>query len=369
MSSGGTSFGTNTNAQRKRVYFTGATAVYEGMPVCYDDSTTNVLGVDRYDSSTSTTTTEGYLNEGRFLRVEIPASDNVDRFAGIVASGPKVGTTGPCWLDIFIPNGAVVPVRTDVACTKDVTVLAIESGEEELGVPVDGTRPVAVARETLSSTSNRLILAELNPDKFICQVSRSTALNLGAGSSDKILNRINVTSAQTAGRLTALEIKAEATSTASSMSGGCGYGLALYTETNVSGVLSTQSAGVGHWTNLNAGADLTSSYDVMELGLYESGATLTGIAANEHISVLTLRMQIDSSSGPGANTQYMMHFRSEAGGSHPDGLFIAYSSESVGMVAKSGTCAISHVIPIRIQEAGGAGVAAGTYYLMVTNEA
>jgi len=175
------SFGSNTNAQRKRVYFTGATTVYEGMPMCYDDSTTNVLGVDRYDSSASTTTTEGYLNEGRFLRVEIPAADNVDRFAGVVAHGPKVGTTGPCWLDIYVPNEAVVPVRTDVACTKDVTILAIETTQTELGVPVDGSRPVAIARETLSSTTARLILAELCPNKFMYMTSRGTALDMAAG--------------------------------------------------------------------------------------------------------------------------------------------------------------------------------------------
>jgi len=176
------SFGTNTNAQRKRVYFTGATAVYEGMPMCYDDSTTNVLGIDTGASNAaSVTTTEGYLNEGRFLRVEIPAADNVDRFAGVVAHGPKVGNTGPCWLDIFIPNNAVVPVRTDVNCTKDITILAIETTQTELGVPVDASRPVAIARETLASTTARLILAELCPNKFMYMTSRGTALDMAAG--------------------------------------------------------------------------------------------------------------------------------------------------------------------------------------------
>ena len=48
------SFGTNTNAQRKRVMYFGTSTIYEGMPVCYDNSTTNVLGVDRADGSKST---------------------------------------------------------------------------------------------------------------------------------------------------------------------------------------------------------------------------------------------------------------------------------------------------------------------------
>ena len=147
-----------------------------------------------------------------------------------------------------------------------------------------------------------------------------------------------------------------------------GYGIALYTQVDLDGIPSSQCAGVSHWTNINADGDLTTYYDAMEIGIYEGGAVLTGLAVTDHIACLSLRMQIDSTSGPGANTQYMMHFRSELGGSHPDGLFIAYSSESVGMAAESGA-AVSHVIPIRIQEAGGAGVAAGTYYLMVSDAA
>jgi hypothetical protein len=116
------SFGTNVNAQRKRVYYFGTSTIYEGMPVCYDNSTTNVLEIDTGASNAvSTTTTEGGQNEGKFLRVENPNADNVGMFAGVVAHGvvahgPKVSTTGPAWLDIFIPNGAVVPVRTDSNC-------------------------------------------------------------------------------------------------------------------------------------------------------------------------------------------------------------------------------------------------------------
>jgi len=175
-------FGTNANAVRKkRVYFTGSTIIYRGMPVCYDDSTTNVLGIDTYDDSVSTTTTAGYLNEGHFLRVERPASDNLMRFAGVVAGSSEAGKTGPKWLDIYVPNGAVVPVRVDVACTDGTTILAMADGEEELGVPSSGTRPVAIARETLSSTTARVILAELCPNKFMYQHAQGTDLDMAAG--------------------------------------------------------------------------------------------------------------------------------------------------------------------------------------------
>jgi hypothetical protein len=174
------SFGTNVNAQRKRVYYFGTSTIYEGMPVCYDNSTTNVLEIDTGASNAvSTTTTEGGQNEGKFLRVENPNADNVGMFAGVVAHGPKVSTTGPAWLDIFIPNGAVVPVRTDSNCLIDQTILAVTTGSQELGVPLTtDSRPVAIARETVDRGTAGLVLAELNPAKFLYQDSGGTALSI-----------------------------------------------------------------------------------------------------------------------------------------------------------------------------------------------
>jgi hypothetical protein len=174
------SFGTNVNAQRKRVYYFGTSTIYEGMPVCYDNSTTNVLEIDTGASNAvSTTTTEGGQNEGKFLRVENPNADNVGMFAGVVAHGPKVSTTGPAWLDIFIPNGAVVPVRTDSNCLIDQTILAVTTGSQELGVPLaTDSRPVAIARETIDRGTAGLTLAQLCPERFVFQDSGGTALSI-----------------------------------------------------------------------------------------------------------------------------------------------------------------------------------------------
>jgi len=166
-----TPFGTNTNARKKRVYYTEESDIYEGMPVCYEfDATANVLNYDKEaggdapSQSSPSTTAEGYQNEGKFLRVEDPDSDNIHAFAGVVAGTSHSNTAGPRWLDIYIPNGAVVPVRTDASTTVGVTVLGIASGST---LCASGGRPVALACETVNrSNINGITLAKLDPNMF-----------------------------------------------------------------------------------------------------------------------------------------------------------------------------------------------------------
>ncbi len=134
----------------KRVYYEGSSTIYEGMPVCYNfNTTTNWLGVSSFETA-STTTAEGSQNEGKYIRVENPASDNLLWFAGVVCAGSWCGTTGPSALDVYIPNGAIVPVRASVACTTGLTILALESASQELTQPLSATqgRPVAISAET-----------------------------------------------------------------------------------------------------------------------------------------------------------------------------------------------------------------------------
>lgn len=364
------SFGTNTAAQRKRVMYFGTSTIYEGMPVCYDNSTTNVLGWDTGATtpSASTTTTEGGLNEGKFLRVENPNADNVNMFAGVVAHGPKVGTTGVAtgvWLDIFIPNGAVVPVRTDNNCLIDQTILAVTTGSQELGVPLaTDSRPVAIARETIDRGTAGLVLAELCPYRFIHQDTGGTALSVDDADTTTatIVNRININTLQTGGRFTAFEILAQAGGTIACT----GYGIALYTQTDVNAIMTGQNAGVSHWTNINAGGDIAGDYYGLEVGIYESGADLSGIAGSDTIAPLCLRFQLDGTNAPGANTKYQMYLRSEAGGTHPDGLFACYTDQAIGMIAKT-SAAVSHIIPIYMNASGV--LASGTYYIMVSDTA
>ena len=127
----------NPVAHRVRVYFEGTTTIYEGMPVCYNyDTTTNWFGgsvADTGEVTASTTTAETSPNEGRYIRVERPIAGNLLHFAGVVAKGGWCGTTGAKAVDIYVPNGAIVPVRCDVDTTVGVTILCMEVGEGGLG--------------------------------------------------------------------------------------------------------------------------------------------------------------------------------------------------------------------------------------------
>ncbi len=167
-------FGTNIDSLRKaRVYYEGTSTIYEGMPVCYNyDTTTNVLGYSKSEGgedartqTTKTTTAEGYQNEGKFIRVENPATANLNWFAGVVAAGGYVGKVGPKWVDIYEPNGAIVPVRTNASCTVGATVLGIGDGLQYFAIVTgdDDPMPVAVAEETVDRSGTQgLVLAKIN---------------------------------------------------------------------------------------------------------------------------------------------------------------------------------------------------------------
>ena len=167
----------NPKAHRIRVYFEGTGTIYEGQPVCYNwDSTDNWFGgsVSNGEVTATTTTAEGSQNEGKYIRVEVPATANLHAFAGIIARGGWCGKTGPRVLDIYVPNGAIVPVRTDASCVVGVTALGIADADTEC---VSGGAPVAIAWETVDrSGTNGVTLAKLDPDMFVRQVVTFNAL-------------------------------------------------------------------------------------------------------------------------------------------------------------------------------------------------
>jgi len=188
-------FGTNISVKKKRVLFynrsSSAVTLYEGMPVCYlFDTTTNILGYDKgagglpNSQSSPSTTAEGYQNEGKFLIVEKPYSDNLLWFAGVLTSakkGKSVAATSYEWIEIYEANGAIVPVRTDLNCVAGRTILAIESDSDDLTVPLaaNQARPVAIAEETVDrSSTSGLVLARLCPEEFIYQDHTGDALIL-----------------------------------------------------------------------------------------------------------------------------------------------------------------------------------------------
>lgn len=157
-------YGQDTMAVRKRVYFEGITTVYQGMPVCYNqDTTDNISGWSKSSDAEGTTTAEGSQNEGKFLRVEAPSETNANWHAGAVCAGSWVGKVGPMWLDIYIPNGAIVPVRTNKNCTIG-DELGIASGAVYYAGPTGDGDPYSCAicmEEVNRSNTNGLVLAKL----------------------------------------------------------------------------------------------------------------------------------------------------------------------------------------------------------------
>lgn len=155
--------GTNSEALRKRVRFEGTTTIYEGMPVCYNyDTTDNILGYS--GSAISGTTAEGGQNEGKFMRVELASSANAMFFAGVVAGKAWDGLTGPRWIEIYVANGAIVPVRTNANCTVGATTLGLSSAAAYLAAvnAGDDNPPVAIAMETVDrSSTNGVVLAKV----------------------------------------------------------------------------------------------------------------------------------------------------------------------------------------------------------------
>ncbi len=210
-------FGTNPNVQKRRVRFYNragsAVTLYEGMPLCFMyDTTTNVLGYDKGAGGLPTcqtspsTTAEGNQNEGKFMIVEKPFTDNILWFAGVLTApdaGKSVPATSYKWVEIYEPNGAIVPVRTDLSCTVGRTILAVETDSDDLTVPLaaNQARPVAIAEETVDrSNASGIVLARLCPSEFIYQDHTGDALILDDdAAAAETVNSINLTFQGTGG--------------------------------------------------------------------------------------------------------------------------------------------------------------------------
>ena len=354
-------------AERITVYYEGTSTIREGMPLCYNyDTTDNWTGAGAITATTTATnltetgtTAEGSQNEGKFIRVEDPTTANLQWFAGVVAGSDHAGQAGPRALDIYIPNGAIVPVRSYVSSTVGVNALAIMNGQIYLGNPNASTtngaaRYVAIAEETVDRSSTAgLCLARLCPDEFLYQSQGTTKLMFAtAGTVDVAANFINADSNQTSGGFTALWVRSN-----TDAAGNSDTALGIYGEANVNAVFGASSL-MAHRFSLNlwGGTQTAGEIAAVQAEIYEEGANLTGSTL---ICPLFLRTQIDSTNPPAANSHYMIACRVD-GADKPDGLLFANSADAVGFIAKT-SAAVTHVIPIR--------VAGTTYWLMVSNAA
>ena len=357
-----TTYGTNGSLKVKRVYYSGTSVIYEGMPVCYNyDTTTNILGYDPADGTYNTTTAEGYQNEGKFMEVENPATANIMFFAGVVAGATFHGKTGPQWLDIYEPNGSVVPVRSYLSSTVGLTAMAIGNGLQYFGNPTAGMsngsgRFVAIAEETKDRSSTAgLCLARLDPSLFTYQCFGISKVEIGTANTlvEICPNLINVHSSQATGTFTALFVRSEVDTADSN-----DVALAIYGEANVLAVAAgTYCIGNRFSLNIWGGTQTASHIHALGAEIYEEGANLTGTV---YLSPLFLRTQIDTGSPPAPNSHYMMTLRCD-GGDKPDGLFIAVTADAIGFGAVSSGTTPSHHIPIR--------VAGTTYYILCEDTA
>lgn len=157
----------NPVAHSIRLYYEGDSTIYEGMPLCYNyDTTTNWFGGTVTDGAVTATNTtaEGAQNEGKYIRVEDVGNDGIMSLAGVVKRGGWCGKTGPRVVDVYVPNGAIVPVRSGIATTRMCTVFGIQSGSDAFETAIYGTRSAncAIAMETVDrATDEGLCLAQL----------------------------------------------------------------------------------------------------------------------------------------------------------------------------------------------------------------
>ena len=342
-------FGTNSNADRKRVYYTETSTIYEGMPVCYEfDATTNVLGYDKGAGGDITcqtspsTTAEGNQNEGKFLRVENPDADNIHAFAGVVAGSSYAGLTGPRWLDIYVPNGAIVPVRNDQNCTVGKTILAVHTGEQHLTAPFEtGGRAVAIAWETKdTATATGLVLAKLDRNLFLYQKGDAVRLEVDdEDTGNMMVNQIIVGTSQASGLFSAFKIKSYVSA---GDPGSWDYGLALDVSADIpAGTITNGFNGSGHWLNLGAGAISGGHMSALRAGIYEdSNFTFTSVAS---LAPLSLAVQVTKAAG----SQFCMIY-CRNNGAQALNAFIVLEDASAGLVTTSDAGASTHKMPIII---------------------
>lgn len=177
-------FANDVNRSRKRVLYEGTDVIYEGAAVSYNyDTTDNVTGWSRSAAAESGTTAEGYQNEGKYLRVEKCTTTNAPFFAGVVAPGSWVGKTGTgsMWIEIYVPNGAIVPVYTDKSITalddmyiENAQYTLINTGTWKVGTFMEtidrsGTAGLCLARLTLpeETPTTVAVVAATGPSALI----------------------------------------------------------------------------------------------------------------------------------------------------------------------------------------------------------
>ena len=269
--------------------------------------------------------------------------DNISAFAGVVAAGGWCGQAGPRMVEIFVPNGAVVPVRSDQNCVLGRTILAVNSNEQHLTAPLGSyARPVAIAWETVdTATTTGLVLAKLDPNIFLYQKGDNDSLLADdEDTGGMIVNRINVETAKASGAFCALEVRSKTTggATSNSTSGG---GLAAYLRSQVTGTVTSSVVGVGINTTITGGTP-TEYITSLHCRLHEDGATMT--SANK-CTALTLELNV-TDDVKAHNLGYM--YLEQNGAQAPDNFILSSDLAALPAVVFTGDVSLNGQYGIKV---------------------
>jgi hypothetical protein len=140
-------------ARQKRVFFKGAAeTILEGAILTYNvDATADLNG---------TTVAAGDCNPAKWTEVQKPVTADLKFVAGVVAGSSYAGKLGDRWVDIYVPNGALVPCRGSASFTKGDAVY-VNNADYTVSKTTTGEF-VGWAAETIDrSTTNGLVLVKL----------------------------------------------------------------------------------------------------------------------------------------------------------------------------------------------------------------
>jgi len=323
-------------AQTKRVFFrpVDSTDVLKpGDSVCYNwDSVTDHkertadpvhLGL------TQDTYAEGEQEfTGRLFIVEKPDLDNLQNYAGVVKSlGPKAGADGDM-IEIFVPNGAMVPVNAGVYCYAGVTILAVQSGSYSLETPVYGTESatVAIAQETIDRSTDGLVWARLLGVNYFENGSYNVPLRTGDGIASgtvKVFER-DISTRQTGGRIQATSFRTRLKGSGSA----CPYGGALVGEVYVEGTNDAPLEGI-NVAHFNLVLDPGCTVPQMLSAVYARIVETADYGCDKSSATVTpLICEVAMDDENAATEVCQMLFMSN-GNDHPDHFFKAQTADAI----------------------------------------
>jgi len=340
-------------AEEKTVIFrpdSSSDTIRVGDLVCYNwDLETDHEERGTNPSDRGATYAEGSQNyTGRLYVVEKPTEENIQFFAGAVASlGPKAGKDGDT-IKVYVPNGAVVPVMVDQDTVNGRTIVAVQDGKYEGSFACNDARPVGVALETVSgATSDRLCWTKLDPSMFLWQYSNADSLLIDDDvDAWTIVNRVDVEFAgsQWIEALTSrFELLGAATGKGTAINAECEVG--KVTSGDYSHALratTTFGAGFGGTAQASGGGNAA------ELKVEATaGANLT----SQVISVLKLNHMLPASGITGPSVSSMIQLNCTDGANVPDYFIYAQNPGSIAY-STSGGVAGSKIGAIKLQISG-----------------